>query len=119
MVEFIIVLPIMLLLVFFLAWAGVGFERYARVTNAARVAARAATVARFDGKLACVAAQEAAVDAMGGLTLDGPAECLFNPDDQPGAKVTVTVRYTLPSIPIISGITGDVVVSGSATERLE
>jgi hypothetical protein len=115
MVEFIIVLPIMLFLVFMIAYAGIGFERYARVTNAARVAARAAAVARFDGKDPCDAAQSAADNAMHGLgiTVD---ECLAG---SPGETVTIRLSYTLPSIPMITSITGPITVHGKAVERME
>jgi Flp pilus assembly protein TadG len=120
MVEFIIVLPIMLLLVFMIAFAGIGFERYLRVSNAARVAARAAVVARFDSMEPCAAASAAADLAMDGLTTTkacGPAP----PSESlgPGELVKVTLTYQLPNIPLISSITGPVEVTASATERLE
>jgi Flp pilus assembly protein TadG len=117
MVEFVIVLPIMLFLIFLIAFAGIGFERYMRVTNAARVAARAAAVARFEvpSTPACDAAQAAADDAMNGLATT-MADCVEGP---PGSTVTVTLEYTLPSIPMISSITGPITVSGTATERRE
>jgi hypothetical protein len=117
MVEFIIVLPIMLFLIFMIAYAGFGFERYARVTNAARVAARAAAVARFDGKEPCTAAQQAADNAMHGLTITVD-ECDAG-TRSPGELVTITLSYTLPDIPMIGNITGPITVHGKATERLE
>src|SRR6476646_6114762 len=118
MVEFIIVLPVMLFLIFMIAYAGIGFERYARVTNAARVAARAAAVARFQGIDPCDAAQTAADNALNGLTLDGPPTCVPS-SSQPGEMITVTLHYTLPDIPIVSGIFGTTTVTGEATERME
>ena len=84
MVEFVIVLPFMLFLIFMIAYAGIGFERYSRVTNAARVAARAAAVARFDGKDPCVAAQDAANYALHGLALTVPTDVRL-PGGPPGA----------------------------------
>ena len=108
MVEFVIVLPIMLFLIFMIAYAGIGFERYSRVTNAARVAARAAAVARFDGLDPCSAAQDAADNAMHGLTVSMD-ECDAG---SPGGLVTVTLSYTLPNIPVISSITGPTTVHG-------
>src|SRR5262245_31920742 len=104
MVEFIIVLPIMLFLIFMIAYAGIGFERYARVTNAARVAARAAAVARFQGLDPCVAAENAADSALDGLTLDSPPQCESDPPGEaPGSLLTVTLQYTLPDIPVVTG----------------
>jgi hypothetical protein len=113
MVEFVIVLPIMLVLIFFIAYAGIGFQRYSQVTNAARVAARAAAVARFDGVDMCAAAQAAADDAMNGVSMD---PCV---PVSPGDLITINLSYTLPDIPVISSITGQVIVHGKATERVE
>jgi hypothetical protein len=120
MVELIIVLPIMLLLIFMIAYAGIGFERYLRVSNASRVAARAAAIARFDSLPPCDpgAARDAIVGALG----DGMASSTVITDCVPGAPgtlVTVTLEYELPHIPLISGITGPIVVTASATERRE
>src|SRR5690349_20078611 len=115
MVEFVIVLPFMLFLIFMIAYAGIGFERYSRVTNAARVAARAAAVARFDGKDPCVAAEDAANFALHGLALAAPPTC-DPPGAQPGSLITITLEYRLPNIPIIGSITGPVIVTGKATE---
>lgn len=117
MVEFIIVLPVMLFLIFMLAYAGIGFERYLRVSNAARVAARAAAVARFEGIPPCDpgAAGTAATNALDGLTFN-MEDCVDGP---PGSNVTVTLKYTLPPIPLIGGIIGPTTVTGSATERRE
>jgi hypothetical protein len=119
MVEFIIVLPIMLLLVFMIAFAGIGFERYSRVTNAARVAARAAAVARFDGVPPCLAAQNAANIAMFGASSGRVLPMDECDAGAPGELVTVTFSYQLDPIPVISRITGPIVVHGKATERME
>jgi Flp pilus assembly protein TadG len=119
MVEFVIVLPIMLFLVFMIAFAGIGFERYLRVSNAARVAAREAALARFYGPPCDPgAARDAVIGALG----DEMAASTVITDcvpGEPGTLVTVTLEYPLPDIPLISGITGPIVVSASATERRE
>jgi Flp pilus assembly protein TadG len=120
MVEFVIVLPIMLFLVFMIAFAGLGFERYLRLSNSSRMAARAAAVAAFEGKTPCEAAQDAVVAdrAMEKLAPDVTVEC--DPvDAQRGELITVTLRHTLPNIPLIGAITGPIEISGRATERLE
>jgi len=114
MVEFVIVLPLMLLLLFFIAYAGIGFQRYSQVTNAARVAARAAAVARFDGNDMCTAAQDAAEGAMNGVSMD---PCV---PVSPGQLITINLSYQLPDIPLVSNIIGaPVIVHGKATERVE
>ena len=59
MLEFVLVLPLIVTLVFVLIQMGLTFNSYLRVTDAARVAARAAAVARFNGQQPCVAAQAA------------------------------------------------------------
>ena len=117
MVEFVIVLPFMLFLIFMIAYAGIGFERYSRVTNAARVAARAAAVARFDGKDPCVAADDAPTYALHGLALSSTT--CDPPGAQPGSLITITLEYQLPNIPMIGSITGPITVTGKATERVE
>ncbi len=48
LVELVIALPLIFGLVFLIAYAGVGFNRYLQVTDAARIGARAAAVARFN-----------------------------------------------------------------------
>jgi Flp pilus assembly protein TadG len=108
----------MLLVIFFIVYAGVGFERYLRVSHAAKVAARSAAIARFDGVTACQAAQDAKDAAMGpDLAPDTNVEdCTEGP---PGTDVTVTIEYDLPPIPFITGITGPITVTASATERRE
>jgi hypothetical protein len=107
----------MLLVIFFIVYAGVGFERYLRVSHAAKVAVRNATIARFDGLSACTAAQDAADKSMGGLADDTVmSDCTEGP---PGTDVTVTLEYELPPIPFITGITGPITVTASATERRE
>ena len=117
MVEFVIVLPFMLFLIFMIVYAGIGFERYSRVTNAARVAARAAAVARFDGNDPCVAAEDAANSRCTASALRAadvrPAGCAAGiaHHDHP--------QYQLPNIPMISSLTGPITVTGKATERME
>lgn len=115
MVEFVFVLPILITLIFVLIQMGLTFNSYLRVTDAARVAARAAAVARFHGQSPCDAAQ-AAVPA----DLGASVNCSF-PDAsaQPGNPVEITVSHgwsiDLPLLPLSKSGT----LSSSATERLE
>ena len=50
MVEFVLVLPLFLGLVFLAIGFGITLNNYLRVTDVARVAARAASIARFGGQ---------------------------------------------------------------------
>lgn len=115
MVEFALVLPILVTLVFVLIQMGLTFNSYLRVTDAARVAARAAAVARFSGQDPCDAAQ-AAVPA----EFQRSVQCSFpNRTEQPGNPVEVTISHgwsiDLPLLPLSKSGT----LSSSATERLE
>jgi len=66
MVEFVLVLPFFLGIVFLAIGYGLTLNNYIRVTDVARVAARAASVARFGGQAnACTAAIQAAGQAAG------------------------------------------------------
>ena len=123
LVEFVIVLPLMFALIFLIAYAGVAFNRYLNVTDAAGVGARAAAVARFnpDPVLSdpCAAATQAANTAMGGLTV--VVSC-SPPGGQPGDPFSVTVTYTLQSLPFqfFDFIPlADIDVTSTVTERLE
>jgi Flp pilus assembly protein TadG len=100
MVEFVIVLPLLLFIVFLLVYAGVGFTHSLNLTDAAHDAARAAAVSRFDNQAPCPAATDAAQNVMGTATI--VVQC--NPvDPQPGEMMTVTVSYDygvdLPFLP--------------------
>ncbi|HZQ15497.1 MAG TPA: TadE family protein [Gaiellaceae bacterium] len=115
MVEFALVLPVLVTIVFVLVQIGLTFNSYLRVTDAARVAARAAAVARFNGQDPCDAAQ-AAVPAEFRASL----QCSFpNSSEQPGNPVEVTItqgwNIDLPLLPLSKSGT----LSSSSTERLE
>jgi Flp pilus assembly protein TadG len=92
MVEFAIVLPILAMVMFGLVKFAIVFKDSINVTNATRVAARAAVVARFGGQTNCGAANNAASNA--GLHL---ASCRCNPSGSTpqctttDASISVTV----------------------------
>jgi Flp pilus assembly protein TadG len=116
MVEFVIVLPLLFVLVFLIAYAGVGFNRYMNVTNAAQEGARAAATARFRGEDPCDAATTVATQAMGGHVIN--VTCTpQNP--QIGDSFTVEVSYQFnihfPLLP--TGPSLD--IHSSSTERIE
>jgi len=112
MVEFALVLPLIVMLMLAAIQFGIVFKDWINVTDTARVAARAAVVARFGPQPDPCAAAQAAVAAAGGeLTLKS---CT------PSTKyVTVTVEHpwsvSLPMIPFSDG--GQ--LTSVVTERLE
>jgi Flp pilus assembly protein TadG len=114
LVEFVIVLPLIFALIFLVVYAGIGFNRHLLVTDAARVAARAGAVARFDAREPCEAARDAAANSVGGLSID--VTCASS--GLPGDPFSVTVRHVLdirlPLLPL-----EDVDLESTATERLE
>jgi Flp pilus assembly protein TadG len=113
-VEFVIVLPLVVTFVFVLVQFGITFNDYLRVTDAARVAARAAAVARFNGDDPCAAARAAVVAASSDLVFQG-----CSTSGRPGDPVTITVTHpwsvSLPLLPLSDS--GD--LKSAATERLE
>ena len=112
MVEFALVLPVLVMLMIAAIQFGIVFKDWISVNDTARVAARAAVVARFGTQPdPCAAAQAAVASAGGGLALES---CT------PSAKyVTVTVEHpwsvSLPLIPFSGG--GQ--LTSVVTERLE
>ena len=105
-VEFVIIVPIVLGLIFIVVGYAVALSNYDRVTDAARVGARAATIARFAGQNNPCAAATSAINATSGLTLVGAPTCSCQASCVPGntIKVTITVvaQDVLNSIPFIS-----------------
>ena len=116
--EFVLVLPLVITLVFVIVQLGITFNNYLQVTDAARVAARAAAVARFNGDTPCNAAQKAVDNLNDGLTFD-VASCTSTCPSTPGANCSVTVSHgwnvSLPLLPISDG--GD--LTSTVTEPIE
>lgn len=113
--EFVLVLPFIVTLVFVLIQMGLTFNTYIRVTDAAGAAARAAAVARFDGVADPCDAAKAAVS----VDLRQDVSCAYPSGTAPGNPVQVTVAHDwkvdLPLLPLSdSGI-----LKSTATERLE
>ena len=107
MVEFVLVLPLFLGLVFLAIGFGITLNNYLRVTDIARVGARAASIARFSGQPnPCKAAVTAATAAAGGLAFTSPVSCTYPNGNQPGQPVIVTVtidsQNALTTLPFLS-----------------
>jgi Flp pilus assembly protein TadG len=106
-VEFIIILPILLAVIFIVVGYAVALSNYGQATDVARTGARAASIARFAGNNnPCAAATTAINNTKGNMTLVGAPTCSFPSGNSPGnpIKVTVTVvaQNVLSSIPLIS-----------------
>jgi Flp pilus assembly protein TadG len=113
LVEFVIVLPLLLAVVFVLASLGQGYMRQVDMTDAAQNAARAASVYRFSGQpTPCDAAYAQA-------TNDG-----YAPPDSTcavdGDQVTVTIDHDLPiSIPFLPSAPASIHLHSTVTARVE
>jgi hypothetical protein len=114
--EFVLVLPLVITLVFVIVQFGITFNNYLQVTDAARIGARAAAVARFSGQSACSAAQTAVskVDSGFGFSCACPNGC------NPGEPVSITVTDPWDvELPLIGISTGKRLLTGVSTEALE
>jgi Flp pilus assembly protein TadG len=126
MVEFALVLPLFIALVLVVVGFGITLHDYLRVTDVARVAARDAAIARFDGQSdPCQAANTAATQAGSGLQFTNPATpatCSMPQGQDPGDPITVTVNIqsnsTVTNIPFLSLIL-PTTLSSDATETLQ
>jgi hypothetical protein len=97
--EFVIVVPMMLMIFYMIITAGVGFSRYLRITDAAQVGARAAAVARFnvppESTDPCTFARERAMESVGGLASKITVSCSAAGPVGTPFTVTVTHVYTV------------------------
>ncbi|HEY8030200.1 MAG TPA: TadE/TadG family type IV pilus assembly protein [Gaiellaceae bacterium] len=120
-VEFALVAPVLIALLLAIVQAGVAFNHYLAVTDAARAAARQAITARVAGVTVTQiqqTAQTAAADldpAQLGVTVADPSDPTFT---HSGSTLTVTVTY-----PYSINVLGWAVASGNLqstmTEALE
>lgn len=122
-VEFVIVLPLLVLLVFGITQFGLTFRNHLAITDAARVAARAAAVKRTSNPCAAGGpawtaimntlspGQQSAVDLSGAwcTTPDGT--------DDVGGRVVITIKY--PYTIGLPGVSASGDLTSSATERME
>ncbi|HEX5245708.1 MAG TPA: TadE family protein [Gaiellaceae bacterium] len=119
-VEFAFVAPVLIALLLAIVQAGVAFNHYLAVTDAARAAARTAITARLAG-VTVSDIQQAAQSAAGGLDLTNRV-AVADPTDptftHAGSTLTVTVTY-----PYSIGVLGWAISSGdlqsTMTDRLE
>lgn len=112
MVEFVLVLPLFLALIFIAIGYGITLNDYQRVNDIARTAARAASIGRFNPQFsgqadpACAAAIDAATQAANGLKLQTQPTCAYPNGEKPNEPVTITVTVepsnAISSIPFLS-----------------
>jgi Flp pilus assembly protein TadG len=122
MVEFMIVLPFLLMLLFAIIQFGIAFNQYLTITDAARVGARAAAVAYSSGQ--CTAALTAVQNDVSNsewsvISSGGYFAC--SPGANPGDQLTVTVQYPCSiSIPFIGvSLCTSPTMTATAKERVE
>ena len=119
-VEFALVAPILVALLLGIVQAGVAFNHYLAVTDAARAAARQAIEARVAG-VTVAQIQQAAQDAAGGLDLTGRVT-VADPTDPnfttAGSTLTVTVTYPY-SISVLGWAISSGNLQSTMTDRLE
>jgi Flp pilus assembly protein TadG len=117
MVEFVIVLPLVLMLLFGIIQFGTIFNHVETITDAARVGARKAAVSRLEADPVALAEAAARGSAAG---LDQSQMEVEVQDDTwtAGSNVTVTVTYPysidILGVPVKTGM-----LSSSTTERVE
>jgi Flp pilus assembly protein TadG len=118
MVEFVIVLPILVMLLMGIMQFGLAFHNYLSITDATRVGARAAAVARTAG--ACAAATNAmqnTVSASQWSEISSRIKCTTPDGTDVGDPIKLVVKYPFEiGLPGFSA-SGD--LTASATERLE
>jgi Flp pilus assembly protein TadG len=115
-VEFAIVLPLLVLLVFGITQFGLAFRNHLAITDAARVAARAAAVKRTNNPCgAATTAIQNTVSAGQWAQVSSRITCTAGPNVGDQVKITIKYPYAI-GLPGVSA-TGD--LTSSATERLE
>jgi Flp pilus assembly protein TadG len=115
-VEFALVLPILVLLVFGITQFGLAFRNYLAITDAARVGARAAAVKRTNSP--CTFARTAiqsSVSAGQWTTISSRITCAAGPNTGDQVKITIKYPYSI-GLPGVSA-SGD--LNANATERME
>lgn len=124
MVEFVVILPVLLLVLVAIYQFGQVFVNYMDVTSAAREGARKAAVSRTTGTCAAVdalavsSAQSAASDLnTSNLTVTVTRSCTNNAYVQ-GGDVTVTATYPY-SVSILGMVVSSGNLSSATTMRIE
>jgi Flp pilus assembly protein TadG len=115
-VEFTIVLPILVLLIFGITQFGLAFRNYLAITDAARVAARAAAVKRTTGP--CTAATNAIQNTVSSgqwAQISSRITCVAGANV--GDQVAITIQY--PYSIGLPGVSASGNLTANAKERME
>jgi Flp pilus assembly protein TadG len=115
-VEFAIVLPLLVLLVFGITQFGLAFRNHLAITDAARVAARAAAVKRTSNPCgAATTAIQNTVSAGQWAQVSSRITCTAGPNVGDQVKITINYPYSIG----LPGVSASGNLTSSATERLE
>jgi Flp pilus assembly protein TadG len=115
-VEFAIVLPILVLLIFGITQFGLAFRNYLAITDAARVGARAAAVKRTDSP--CTAARTAIQNTVSSgqwTEISGRITCAAGANVGDQVKITIDYPYSIG----LYGVSASGNLKANATERME
>jgi Flp pilus assembly protein TadG len=116
MVEFVLVAPILLLLVFGIVQFGIMLNNYVTLTDAVRVGARQAAVSRTNPNRVAVTTSRVK-DSAGNLDDDQVVVDVDSTWDQ-GGDVTVTATYPY-SISLLGFVVKSGTLTSETTERVE
>jgi len=123
MVEFALVLPLFLIVLFIIVDFGVGLTRWIAITNAAREGARLGAVGADEGAI-----RQKVIDTSDGILADGTINIGYLDADasggiDPGDSVVVSVQYDYGLITpigrLLGGAINDLTLSSCADMRLE
>ena len=112
LVEFALVIPLLLMLLFAIIQFGIAFNHYVTLTDAVRAGSRVAAVSRFEACPSCET--EAAVKAAAPGLDQSELTVAVDSTWQPGEQVSVTGSY-----PYEINILGKVVASGWLTSEMK
>jgi Flp pilus assembly protein TadG len=116
MVEFTIILPFLVVLVFAIIQFGIVFNNYVTLTDATRAGARAGAVARLNANptgTATTAVQNSATDLN-----QSNLNVAVNSTWQPGSDITVQATYPY-SINLLGWVISSGTLTSTTTERVE
>ncbi|MCM3602696.1 pilus assembly protein [Robertmurraya korlensis] len=116
MVEFALVIPILILLLFAILDFGRVFHAYLAIDHAGREAARAASIGKDDSTIRSTAVSKASSISL------AESQVAISPGGvkSSGSQVTITITYPISFLtPVISNITGPITLTNSTVMRVE
>ena len=115
-VEFALVLPILVMLLFGIIDFGRIFHTYLAIDHASREAARTASIGENDATIVSTAvASASSIQLTAGQVAVSPGGTKSS-----GSDVTVTITYPVSFLtPVVSNLTGPITLSSSTVMRME